>query len=293
MSLKKSLGSLVKAIGRFPVIARVVYHPAIRGTVQTWPGFHALYGKGWDLLHPFDRLYRTDTSGFIPPDKLPNSPFATTRIHVYAASQPSIIRSVLKTLPALETFTFIDLGCGKGRPLLVASEFPFLDIIGVELSPLLAGIARRNAAILNKQYPTRRRVRVEVGDASTYVFPPGNLVIFLFNPFAEEVVRKVIGGIEAALAAEKHSVFVVYYNPVYGACFDQSPALTRYFAATIPCSDEECGYGLTKADPVVVWQGGDSPPPLAGADARIEIATPGWSCGLRSAVGVGDGMRSA
>jgi SAM-dependent methyltransferase len=289
MSLKQRLGSVIKAIGRFPVIASVVYHPAIRGAVQTWPNFHVLYGKGWDLLHPFDRLHRTDTSGFIPADKLPNSPFATTRIHVYAASQPSIVRSVLKTLPPLETFTFIDLGCGKGRPLLVASEFPFLDIIGVELSPSLADIARTNAAILNKRDPSRRRVRVEVGDASTYVFPPGNLVIFLFNPFAEEVIRKVIGGIEGALAAGKRSVYVVYYNPVYGACFDQSPALTRYFAATIPYSDEERGYGLTRADPVVVWQGGGSTPPLPGADAHIEILTPGWSCELTSAVGIGVG----
>jgi hypothetical protein len=132
-------------------------------------------------------------------------------------------------------------------------------------------------------------VRVEVGDASTYPFPPGNLVIFLFNPFAEGVIRKVIGGIEAALAAEKRSVYVVYYNPVYGACFDQSQALTRYFAATIPYSDEELGYGCTRADPVVVWQGGSSiTAPIPGANAHIEIATPGWSCELRNVADNGD-----
>ncbi len=64
---------------------------------------------------------------------------------------------------------------------------------------------------------------------------------------------------------------MVYYNPVFGARFDASPKLSRYFAATIPYADEERGYGPDDADPVVIWQGGGDLPPRPGADAKIDV----------------------
>lgn len=277
MSFKTTLGSSIRALGRLPVIKTVLYHPAVRGTVQTWPGFNMLYGKGWGLLHPFDRLHHTDTSGYVASADLPSSPYDVTRKHVYGGSQPSIIRLTLATLPPLESFTFIDLGCGKGRPLLVASEFPFRDLVGVELSPELAADARANADILKRRFPERSPLRIEVADASTFPFPAGNLVVYLYNPFGEEVILKVVAGIEAAIAAERRSLYVVYYNPIYGHCFDASPALNRYFAATFPYSEEERGYGPDTHDTVVIWQrsGPNSLPARPGADARIEIRIPG------------------
>jgi SAM-dependent methyltransferase len=275
MSPKQTLGSLIRTIAGLPGIRTALYHPAVRSTIQTWPGFQLLYGKGWHLLHPFDRSHGTDTSGFVASDDLPSSPHDLTRKHVYGGSQPSIIRSALATLPSLESFTFVDLGCGKGRPLLVASEFPFRDIVGVELSPSLAADAQRNATILKQRFPGRVPIRVETGDASAFPFPAGNLVVFLYNPFGEEVIARVVAGIEAALAAEKRSLFVIYYNPVYGACFDASHALTRHFAAMLPYAREECGYGPDEEDTVVIWQAGLATPALTGANARIEVIKPG------------------
>jgi SAM-dependent methyltransferase len=155
MSPKQALGSFLRTIAGFPGIKTVLHRPAVRGTIQTWPGFSAIYGNGWHLLHPFDRSHGTDTSGFIPAEELPSSPYDLAKKHCYGGSQPSIIRSALAALPSLESFTFIDLGCGKGRPLLVASEFPFRDIVGVEISPSLAADARANASILRQRFPAR------------------------------------------------------------------------------------------------------------------------------------------
>jgi SAM-dependent methyltransferase len=275
MSLKNKLGSAARAIGRLPVMESFFYHPAIRSTIQSWPGFQKLYGVGWNLLHPFDRFYGTDTSGFVPSAELPSSPYDSAKINVYGGSQPSIIRSALKTLPSLEGFTFLDLGCGKGRPLLVASEFPFQDIVGVELSTSLAAAARKNAAVVKKRFPGRPALRIEVGDASIFPLPAGDLVVFLYNPFGAEVVLKMVANIEAGLAGGKRSLYVVYYNPVHGRCFDASPKLSRYFAVTLPYAPEERGYGPDEADTVVIWQGGSAVPPLAGADAKIILTKPG------------------
>ena len=207
MSLKQAVRSCAQAVGRLPGINNVLYNRSVRGAIQTLPGIRAIYGGGWNLLHPFDRALGTDTSGFVASSDLPSSPFDATRKHVYAGSQPSIIRTALAALPPLNSFAFVDLGCGKGRPLLVATEFPFREIIGVELSPTLATEARKNAAILQARFPDRLPIRIETGDASTFTYPAGNLVVFLYNPFGEEIIAKVVAGIEAALAAEKTDSF--------------------------------------------------------------------------------------
>ncbi len=280
MSPKKIVGSLLRATGRLPGIKGLLYLPVVRRSVQHWPGFKAFYGGEWCLLHPFDALHHTDTSGFVRSEDLPGTPHDSTRKHVYAGSQPSIIRSALEALPSLECFTFVDLGCGKGRPLLVASEFPFRDVVGVELSPSLAADARANAVILKRKWPARVPIRVEVGDAGTFPLPAGNLTLYLYNPFGEEIILKVLARIEAALAAENRSLYVIYYNPVYGARFDASPALTRYYAATLPYSSEELGYGPDTEDTIVIWQGGRISPPCPGADTPIEIIIPGARAGL-------------
>lgn len=283
MASKEFVESIARAVIQLRGIRWFVFHPGVRGVLETWPGFKSIYSKwGYLARHPFDRANRTDTRGVIVWKFVPTSPADPTPKRVYAGSlpsQPSIIRSALSILPPLESFTFIDLGCGKGRPLLVAAEFPFQDIVGVELSPSRAEVARRNVEIMRRRFPGRTPIRVEVQDATTFSLPPGNIVLFLYNPFRGDPILKVRAGVEAALARENRSVFVVYYNPVCGGCFDASPALTRYFAATLSYSKEEREGPFTE-DTVIIWQGGSAYPPLAGADARIKIIDPEWRAAL-------------
>jgi SAM-dependent methyltransferase len=271
--IRQVLGSVIREAARFPLFTAVLDHPALRATLHRVPGFSNLYAQGWIFAHPFDRFYHIDTSGFVASEELVSSPFDGGKPGFYAASQPSIIRTALKTLPGTELFTFVDLGCGKGRPLIVASEFPFRSIVGVELSESLARVARKNASILRRRFPTRVPVRVELQDASTYPYPEGDLVVFLYNPFPEVVVRKMLEQLTLLLSGTRR-IFVVYYNPVHGHCFDESPAFKRYFAATLPYVPEEIGYGPDQHDAVVIWQAGSMLPVLPHADAPIRVTMP-------------------
>ena len=231
----------------------------------------------WERVHPFDVAHGTDTSGFLEVANLGQLENEQARVHAvaYAGSQPSVVRAALTALPPLDTFSFVDLGCGKGRPLLVASEFPFRHIVGVELSVSLAETARRNAALVGRRYPERTPVDITTGDASRFALPPGNLVVFLYNPFGDEVIGKVVEAVETAIAASPCTVFVVYYNPVFGHRFDASRSLSRYFAKTIPYAASELGYGPDSDDPVVIWQGGvKSAPTYPNADLRIDVINP-------------------
>ena len=114
-----------------------------------------------------------------------------------------------------------------------------------------------------------------VEDARAIPIPNGNLVLFLYNPFDEEVIAKVAENVNAALANSERTVYVVYYNPVAGHCFDALPLLRRRFAGTLPYAADELGYGPDTEDPVIVWQGGAAPAPVdPRANARIEIVKP-------------------
>jgi len=275
MSARQSWRSFALALSRVAWIWAILHAPAVRFVLQKLPGFRTLYRSEFNRLHPFDLSHGTDTSGVVGSNELPASKCTSETTHFYWGSQPSVARSALATLPSCETFTFIDLGCGKGRPLLVASEFPFRDIIGVELSPTLVEIARANSAIIEKRYPGRTHIHVEVGDAGAYRLPPGNIVIFLYNPFGEGIMLKLVAALEAALANERRSIFVIYQNPVFGACFDTSASLKRYFAANVRYAREERGFGPDITDAVVVWQSGNLPPYNLSANARIMVARPG------------------
>src|SRR4051812_17126229 len=125
MTLKERLRYSICEFGQIPRVARLVRKPALQRVLSFVPGTKALYWGAWDRLHPFDRLHGIHTSGSDQIDRTLKSQPAFAQAHSYAGSQPSIIRAVLSLLPGIERSTFVDLGCGKGRPLFVASEFPF------------------------------------------------------------------------------------------------------------------------------------------------------------------------
>ena len=271
LSLKFFTKLLVGAVGRLPIVSAIAWHPSVHGRLAKMPGAHVLLGNGWNRIHPFDRAHGTDTSGCVPVEELYFSDAARVHANCYGGSQPSILRRALAALPSVNSYTFLDLGCGKGRALLVASELPFRDIVGVELSAPLAAIARRNAAIIAHGDPQRTVVRIAETDASTFPIPAGDVVLFMYHPFGAELVAKVVQAVEAALVTERRSIFIIYYNPVAGHVFDVSQQLMRRFARMLPYAAEERGYGPDLEDPVVIWQGGTAPCPTEPADAKILV----------------------
>jgi SAM-dependent methyltransferase len=275
MSLRNLLVSATRAIAGLPLVRTIVYHRAVRGRLLRLPGFGKFYGGGWDFRHPFDRRHHTETSGSVPSAQIQSSPYDSDKVYIYAGSQPSIIRTALNALPPLGDCAFVDLGCGKGRPLLVASEYPFRRIVGVELTSSLVQDARKNVAIISQRFPERTAIQVEQQDAGQFVLPAGNAVVFIYNPVGVEVVAQVVARVEEALTAGGRSIFVIYYNPVHGHCFDASRSLSRYFAANLPYSADELGYGPEITDAVIIWQGGGAAPARDQADAKIKIIWPG------------------
>jgi SAM-dependent methyltransferase len=272
--LRERVGRLLRKVGQIRPLVPLLYDPRVSRVLRRIPGASALYGYGWDRQHPFDRANGTDTSGVMELHTIRAHTDHPAMAHagIYAGSQPSVIRRALDELPSLAGATFIDFGCGKGRPLLVAAERPFREVVGVDLSSELAAIARSNAAIVQARFPGRAPIRVVVGDAASHPLPSGDLVLFFYHPFGAPIFGRVLAALERALEAERRAIYVIYYNPVLGRLFDASPAFTRRWAAMLPCARDERGYGADADDAVIIWQGGDAPPPRGLADGRIVLS---------------------
>jgi SAM-dependent methyltransferase len=212
-------------------------------------------GAGWNFQHPYDRAHGVRTSGAIPGFLLKAGDRLAQPTTIYAPAQPSIIRTALRQIPETQHCHFIDIGCGKGRPLLIATEFGFPTITGVELSPTVARIARRNAVNYSRIHPQATRINIIVEDALTYKLPVGNLAIFLYHPFnVRAQMAQLLDNIEASLDATNRSIYIVYYNPVWADVFDSSSNFQRRYTAHLPCDTREIGFGPVDSDTVVIWQ---------------------------------------
>jgi SAM-dependent methyltransferase len=112
-------------------------------------------------------------------------------------------------------FTFIDLGSGKGRSLLMASDYPFRRIVGVEYLPDLHRIAEGNIARYSSEKQQCREIHSICQDARDFEFPAEPTVLYLFNPFPEPVFARVMGSLKKSLEDSPRPFYVAYRYQEY------------------------------------------------------------------------------
>jgi SAM-dependent methyltransferase len=266
-----------------PLLYSVLSHAPVRHCLETIPYFDKVL-PAYHRTHPFDRQYGIDTSGVVPVEMITSDKMLSHKINPYGASQPSIIRRAITALGTIDDYEFFDIGCGKGRAMVVASEFPFRNISGIELSSQLTKVARRNIGIVRRRFPSRPSVDAIEGNAITFPLPKAKLVLFFCHSFGEELLSQLMRNLEVAISSGIGPVFFIYYNPVHGNVLDASPAFTRWFAHILPYDIRELGFGPDTEDTVVIWQsvGGATATPHPHADCPIIISKPLWKASLRA-----------
>ncbi len=197
-------------------------------------------------VHPFDAHFGTDTGGLIPKSDLKTGAPADRFVTAYYAVAPSILRTLLELWQLrcepsspLAQYTFLDLGCGKGRALILAAENPFREVVGVELNPSLAAIARANLAAAHSRADLLAPTRLIEGDALTSPLPQLPIVVFLFHPFEAPAMRRLLRILEAHAADHPGQVDILYVNAEHAAVLDRSPAFTCLWQGRVPMSTED------------------------------------------------------
>lgn len=178
--------------------------------------FHYYRAKAHEKGDAFDEMFGTETSRIVGLEDLDGvGQHAGDAVHYWPTRQCEFSR-MMETVGHLDypDFVFLDLGCGKGRVVLLASGFPFKRVVGVDFSVALVERARKNLAYYSG--PLRASdIEFVVADAAEYPVPHDNLLVYMFDPFGPRVLTKVLANLMSCARRGPHKVLVLYYAPPY------------------------------------------------------------------------------
>ncbi len=174
----------------------------------------------------WDREHHVDTAGSIQLHSLtidsPHRDFGNEAV----CTSPQSFDFMMQSLPRdLSAFTFIDIGSGMSRTLLLASRYNFAKIVGVEFAKELVDCAKRNIASFRCERQRCRNLRVIEADAAQFEIPDTPLVLFFYNPFAQQVFDIVLGNIVVRLRAHKRDCYIIYGSSSHNAIGWAKPAI--------------------------------------------------------------------
>jgi SAM-dependent methyltransferase len=203
---------------------RLAHAVSSSGVWNTCRDLAQLFGlqpqRDWGADRRFDATHGTDTSGSVEVEALGFSDSdANAQAIRYLPSPDYLTRWLLNTVDVDPRQTaFVDVGCGKGRVIAVASEFPFQRIIGIDLSFDLVATAVRNAGVLALRFPARTAIEAKVADAATFAYPDQSLLLHLYHPFRAAVLARVLDNLQSSVRHRPRRVVVAYL--LYTAAID-------------------------------------------------------------------------
>jgi SAM-dependent methyltransferase len=202
-------------------------------------------------LHPFDQTHGTETSGLTWGENLQSGHAHDAWNTAYYGIAPSIFAQAMAAVHAQPGFdpaktTFIDLGSGKGRAVMLAAQLPFARVLGVELNPRLHAVACANLARFAPA-PTYSTPELLLADAAAFPWPDqlelppqGPLLLFLYNPFARPVLRELLRRVQRELVRSAlGEVSLLYINPELDDEIARHPWITKTCEKTVPIDGED------------------------------------------------------
>jgi SAM-dependent methyltransferase len=192
--------------------------------------------------HPFDEAFGVRTSGLVAGRHLKSGHRHDRHATAYYGVAPSVFHALLRRWQrsrpagAIEEFSFIDVGAGMGRAVLLAAELPFRQAVGVELNPTLARIARKNLALWRSSARARTPMKILCGDAVDLRLPEGPCLAFFFNPFGAPVMRRLLAAWGKTLAARAGELDLIYVNHEQEHVLERQAGFARLFLGKVPRS---------------------------------------------------------
>jgi len=201
------------------------------------------------LRHPFDERFHVQTSGLVLAQHLytgqPNDKHTTA----YYGIAPSVLEQLIAIwrdanlggglAAPPEDYSFLDIGAGMGRGLLIASRTPFREVTGVELHPQLCEIAQKNIRAWEKAGHPRCPMKIVCQDVTEFHFPRNPTVAYLFNPFRETVLKALLRQIESQFASRPNQLDLLYANDEGVEVLETNSRWKLLWRGLIPLSQED------------------------------------------------------
>jgi hypothetical protein len=146
----------------------------------------------------------------------------------YQPTDPALFAEIMASLKIdFREFTFIDMGSGKGRVLLMAADYPFRRILGVELFPALNNAAQENLNAYKSDSQRCFALEAVCGDARVFIFPEEPIVLYLFNPLPESGLIEMMANLDRSLRQQPRTVHLLYHNPLLEHVVAEHPAFSK------------------------------------------------------------------
>ena len=171
----------------------------------------------------FDRRFLSETSKRLHVSDYDQSLKHLEHAVPYQPARARPFRLMMEQLDLPADSVFVDIGCGMGRVLLLASRYPFKRLVGIDLSPQLCEIAERNMTLLPR-VGTSLPYEIHAEDVTEYDFKPDENVFFLYNPFDETIMAAFLNALRDSIDRAPRPMWLIYLKPLTPArqIIDQS-----------------------------------------------------------------------
>ena len=139
----------------------------------------------------------------------------------YEAVPVADFRALLALVPkdTIASATFVDVGAGMGRAMILAAEYPFKQVCRHRSSrPASTKSRRENLDRACARLTRCHDIRLVRGDARIATLSARRLVVFLFNPFDGDALRATLASIAGGATPAKRGL--LYHTPVERAVID-------------------------------------------------------------------------
>ena len=172
----------------------------------------------------FDAEYGTDTNADLTPREAGIPAERRDAATMYLPTMDEDLETILDALPWPDSLrrrsTFVDLGSGKGRAVFLAAMRQFRAVLGVELSPVLHEVAKRNLEIMRSAGVLESPVNMLLADATELEPPDGPLLTYMYHPFRDSIAAEVMAGLVLSLERNPRPAGILYCHPTLQPCID-------------------------------------------------------------------------
>ena len=175
----------------------------------------------------FDIKYGTDTFSWVELENLEIESKNIQRGEKYQPTHAMQLRNLFRKLQIPRDKTIVDLGSGKCRVLLVAAEYGFKKVRGIEFSKELCRIANQNFISFSKSYPNGTKFDIIQADVEEYQIRDDEDIFYLFNPFDDVILSKVLNKIINSIKKRNRKVWIIYFNALHKGVIEKSKHFTK------------------------------------------------------------------
>lgn len=172
--------------------------------------------------YAFDLRYGVETRQVVELADMSLPPESRDQVKRYQGSHVAELRRALRQCELdLRGYRFLDLGCGKGRALFLASLCGFERCLGIEIEPNLCQICRSNiSAFCQRTGKAESCFELFEGDVLDYQLDSGPNLFYLFNPFKLELVGQVAEQLKKTSPTPDRDVLMTM-NPISDSLLEE------------------------------------------------------------------------